>query len=412
MSVALAVLAVGVGAAPAEDGVAVIVGNRNYTDERVPEVSYAHRDADAFKHYVVDVLGFDEANVIDLRDATQAEMETAFGNERDHKGKLWSYLSTEGSDVVVYYSGHGVPGLRDRKGYLLPVNANPDTAHLNGYPIDQLYVNLGKLAEASSVRVFLDACFSGGSQGGMLIDAASPVFVSAELPALAGKAMAVLTAASGNQVASWDKDAEHGAFTHHLLDALYGKADIDADGKVTARETKRYLDRHMTRAVRRAYLRDQQAGLHGDGSLVLASAPGGRYPQRPAVAGDDREPFTVSTEPDGASVPRGVFPPRPTLLEGRFMVDGEYLPIIKVAPIYPRRAQTRGIEGHVLVEFIVMTTGAVRNPVVIDAKPPGIFDQAAIQAALRFKYKPEVVNGEPVEVEGVRNLIKFELYDE
>ena len=302
MSVALAVLAVGVGAAPAEDGVAVIVGNRNYTDERVPEVSYAHRDADAFKRYVVDVLGFDEANVIDLRDATQAQMETAFGNDRDHKGKLWSYLNPEGSDVVVYYSGHGVPGLRDRKGYLLPVNANPDTAHLNGYPIDQLYLNLGKLAEASSVRVFLDACFSGASQGGMLIDAASPVFVSAELPALAGKAMAVLTAASGNQVASWDKDAEHGAFTHHLLDALYGEADIDADGKVTARETKRYLDRHMTRAVRRAYLRDQQAGLHGDGSLVLASAPGGGYPQRPAMAGDDREPFTVSTEPDGASV--------------------------------------------------------------------------------------------------------------
>ena len=306
---------------------AVIVGNRNYTDERVPEVSYAHRDADAFKRYVVDVLGFDEANVIDLRDATQAEMETAFGNERDHKGKLWSYLSTEGSDVVVYYSGHGVPGLRDRKGYLLPVNANPDTAHLNGYPIDQLYVNLGKLAEASSVRVFLDACFSGASQGGMLIDAASPVFVSAELPALAGKAMAVLTAASGNQVASWDKDAEHGAFTHHLLDALYGEADIDADGKVTARETKRYLDRHMTRAVRRAYLRDQQAGLHGDGSLVLASAPGGGYPQRPAVAGDDRQPFTVSTEPDGCQRAdpehRGALPAGDGVAGGRIPGGGE-----------------------------------------------------------------------------------------
>ena len=64
-----------------------------------------------------------------------------------------------------------------------------------------------------------------------------------------------------------------------------------------------------------------------------------------------------------------------------------------------------------LLEFIVMTTGAVRDPVVIDAKPPGIFDRAAIQAALKFKYKPKVVNGEPVEVAGVRNLIKFELED-
>ncbi len=96
---------------------------------------------------------------------------------------------------------------------------------------------------------------------------------------------------------------------------------------------------------------------------------------------------------------------------GDFTADGEYLPIVKVAPIYPRRAQTRGIEGYVLLEFVVMTSGAVRDPVVIDAKPPGIFDRAAIQAALKFKYKPKVVNGEAVEVAGVRNLIKFELED-
>ena len=96
---------------------------------------------------------------------------------------------------------------------------------------------------------------------------------------------------------------------------------------------------------------------------------------------------------------------------GGFSADGEYLPIVKVAPIYPRRAQTRGIEGYVLLEFVVMTTGAVRDPIVVDAKPPGIFDRAAIQAALKFKYKPKVVNGEPVEVAGVRNLIKFELED-
>ena len=96
---------------------------------------------------------------------------------------------------------------------------------------------------------------------------------------------------------------------------------------------------------------------------------------------------------------------------GGFSSDGEYLPIVKVAPIYPRRAQTRGIEGYVLLEFIVTSTGAVRNPVVIEAKPPGVFDRSAVQAALKFKYKPKVVNGEPVEVAGVRNLIKFELED-
>lgn len=94
---------------------------------------------------------------------------------------------------------------------------------------------------------------------------------------------------------------------------------------------------------------------------------------------------------------------------GGFSSDGEYLPIVKVAPVYPRRAQTRGIEGYVLLEFVVTKTGAVRDPVVLEAKPPGIFDRSAINAALKFKYKPKVVNGAAIDVAGVRNRITFEL---
>lgn len=96
---------------------------------------------------------------------------------------------------------------------------------------------------------------------------------------------------------------------------------------------------------------------------------------------------------------------------GGFSSDGEYLPIVKVAPVYPRRAQTRGVEGYVILEFVVTKTGAVRDPVVIEAQPPGIFDGAAIQAALKFKYKPKVVDGEPIDVAGVRNRITFEMED-
>ncbi|WAJ69773.1 energy transducer TonB [Catenovulum adriaticum] len=89
--------------------------------------------------------------------------------------------------------------------------------------------------------------------------------------------------------------------------------------------------------------------------------------------------------------------------------DGEYLPIVKVQPIYPRRAQQRGIEGYVIVEFTVNKLGAVTNPVVVEADPENIFDQAALQAASKFKYKPRVVNGEAVEVAGVQNRITFKL---
>ncbi len=255
-------------------GVAVIIGNKNYDHERVPEVSFAHRDADAFKQYVEDVLGFRPENIIDLRDATQAQMETAFGNERSHEGQVWSYLDPKGrSDIVVYYSGHGVPGLKDRRGYLLPANANPDTAEINGYPIDLLYGNLGNLKEARSVQIYLDACFSGDSHQGMLVRSASPVFVKAEVPESTAN-LTVLTAASDEQVASWDEEAEHGLFTRHLLDALYGDADANGDSQVTAAEVKGYLDETMTVAARRTYLRRQTASLNGSGETVLAAATG------------------------------------------------------------------------------------------------------------------------------------------
>lgn len=89
--------------------------------------------------------------------------------------------------------------------------------------------------------------------------------------------------------------------------------------------------------------------------------------------------------------------------------DGEFLPIVRVAAVYPRRALQRGIEGYVDVEFTVSKLGTVINPKVIQASPEGIFEQAALDATLKYKYKPRVVNGEPMEVSGVEVRVKFEL---
>lgn len=92
--------------------------------------------------------------------------------------------------------------------------------------------------------------------------------------------------------------------------------------------------------------------------------------------------------------------------------DGEYLPIVKVAPIYPRRAQTRGITGYCIVTYTVTTTGAIRDPYVkneSDCTPKGIFERASLKAALKFKYKPRVVDGEAIEVADVQNKFTYEL---
>lgn len=89
--------------------------------------------------------------------------------------------------------------------------------------------------------------------------------------------------------------------------------------------------------------------------------------------------------------------------------DGEYLPIVKVAPIYPRRAQTRGITGYCIVEYTVTKNGSIRDPQAVDCSPSGVFERASLKAAEKFKYKPRVVDGEPIEVAGVQNKFTYEL---
>lgn len=89
--------------------------------------------------------------------------------------------------------------------------------------------------------------------------------------------------------------------------------------------------------------------------------------------------------------------------------DGEYLPIVKVQATYPRRALQRGIEGFVVVEFTVTQQGTVTNPIVVHAEPEGIFEESALEAVMKFKYKPRVIDGEPVAVEGVQNRMTFEM---
>lgn len=88
--------------------------------------------------------------------------------------------------------------------------------------------------------------------------------------------------------------------------------------------------------------------------------------------------------------------------------DGEYLPIVKVAPQYPRQALKRRLEGEVVLEYTVTRQGSVANARVLFSTDP-VFNQAAVDSAMRYKYKPRVVGGQAIEVAGVRTRIKFRL---
>lgn len=101
---------------------------------------------------------------------------------------------------------------------------------------------------------------------------------------------------------------------------------------------------------------------------------------------------TTGFSPGGSFRPRGGFNPgaRPT-------GDQDATPIVRVEPMYPRRAAERGITGYVVVKFRVGTAGQVINPTIVDADPRGVFEQAVLKAVRKWKYNPKVVDGKAIE---------------
>lgn len=250
------------------DDIAVIIGNADYAKQGrdIPDVVPAYADAEAFKKYATMALGIRQGNIIDLRDATGSQMVEVFGSSSSHRGQLFDWVRPGQSRVHVYYAGHGAPG-QDGKAYLVPADANAQRIELSGYPLDQLYRNLGQLP-AKSVTVVLEACFSGNSQAGAVISNASPVFLKTKAPTIPQR-LSVISAGSADQMASWEQDKSHGLFTKYYLKGMSGEADRgefgNGDGRVDPEELKRYLADTLTYFARRYYGRDQRVQIIQDG---------------------------------------------------------------------------------------------------------------------------------------------------
>jgi len=82
-----------------------------------------------------------------------------------------------------------------------------------------------------------------------------------------------------------------------------------------------------------------------------------------------------------------------------------------VTPDYPQRAQRKRQEGYVDLHFTASAEGDVKDVVVSASEPQGVFDEAAVRAIKRWKFKPKEVDGQVIEQRlGLR--MRFELQDE
>ena len=243
------------------DAVAIIIGIENY--RRVAKADFANADAKEFYTYASRALGIKPENIKLLVDdgADDIEMLNAFQNWlplKVNKGK---------TDVYVFYSGHGYPSQDGKSLYFLPFNVDKQYLDRTSVKQNEIVSALQK-AQAKSVTMFIDACYSGQTRNGeVLVAGIKPVFITTEERAYPPD-FTVITASAADQFSSASQDLKHGIFSFYLMKALEGDGDENKDGRITSGELQRYLSDMVGRQAM-GLNRTQNTQLFGDADRVL-----------------------------------------------------------------------------------------------------------------------------------------------
>ena len=236
---------------------AFVIANENY--KNVANVASALHDGVTFAQYCEKTLGVPKSQIILLTDATSgdfwSEFENLCGRIANRKQNI---------DVILYYSGHGLPDNDTKEAYLLPIDARPQSIRTM-IKLQEVYDGLGKLPNAS-VYAFMDACFSGSTRESGQKD--SPI-VAARGVALRHKEaepegnVFVLSATSAQQTAFPYEEKDHGLFTYWLLKKLQ-----ESKGSASLNEISTFVTENVSRTSQEINQRAQTPTHKASGKLI------------------------------------------------------------------------------------------------------------------------------------------------
>jgi len=228
---------------------AVVIGIDQYRDPSISSLRYAAADAESVFRFLMTRGGVKPSNARLLlnQQATQRAIREVLGGFLRQK-------ATKDDEVVIYYAGHGTtePDQSAESGvakYLVPWDADPTNLFASAIPMEEIDRVFGRLA-ARKILMVQDTCFSGGAGGRTFLAKGlamrSTTLTDRFLQDLSQKeGRMILTASDVNQISQEDPALGHGIFTHFLLEALGGAADLDGDGAITVREVHLYLQRKV-----------------------------------------------------------------------------------------------------------------------------------------------------------------------
>lgn len=211
---------------------AVIIANETYNN--VSTVPFAENDGIILSKYLIHTVGLPKEHVKIYNNATFGNIAAAL----KYIDNL-SHAFGEKLNLIIYYSGHGVPNEKTKRCMLLPVDGDatmPETC----YDLDNLYASLGKY-NANSIVVIVDACFSGSIRGDGMLFASRSVKIKASNTEPQGN-MVIFSAAQGDETAFPFEKEQHGMFTYYLLKSLQ-----ENNGNVTLGQLSEYLTEQVKR---------------------------------------------------------------------------------------------------------------------------------------------------------------------
>jgi|SRR5580700_4123114 protein TonB len=153
----------------------------------------------------------------------------------------------------------------------------------------------------------------------------------------------------------------------------------------------------------------------GPTNPVIVVRPSTSFPIGKPLTGEEGPPQVGPTGPytsgpSGPGVPDGllnstgtaplpIMPavPRPVALPVRISHMSEGDLVHTVLPTYPPLARSVRIQGQVLLQAVISKEGSIENLRVLSGHP--MLVPAAIAAVRQWRYRPYVLNNEPVEVE-------------
>ena len=220
--------------------VALIIGIEKY--ENTPAAKYASLDAKYFTEYSKNIFGVDAKNIKLLTDE-QANLSNT--NSAIFKW-LPSKIKENQTDLIIFYSGHGLASADGKSKYILPSNVDPDLLSRTALSRNEFFDQIISL-KPKSVTIFFDTCYSGVSRDEeMLLASAKPLMIVAEDENKLPDNFTIFTASKPDQISSGLKEAKHGIFSYYLMKGLEGNADINKDFKITNGELLAYMNKNVS----------------------------------------------------------------------------------------------------------------------------------------------------------------------